>query len=32
MKYDYQGSVVLCKEDGIRMSVVDYQPTLNPKY
>jgi hypothetical protein len=32
MGYDSQGSVVLCKEDGIRMSVVDYQPTFNPKY
>lgn len=32
MGYDTQGSVVLCKEDGIRMSVVDYQPTFSPKY
>lgn len=32
MGYDSQGSVVLCKEDGIRMSVVDYQPTFSPKY
>lgn len=32
MGYDTQGSVVLCKEDGIRMSVVDFQPTFSPKY
>ena len=32
MGYDSQGSIVLCKEDGIRISVVDYQPTFSPKY
>ncbi|MBQ8659911.1 MAG: hypothetical protein IJ475_03650 [Bacilli bacterium] len=31
LKYDDKGSIVLCKE-GIRWSIVDYQPTLNPKY
>lgn len=31
MGYDNKGSIVLCKE-GIRWSVVDFQPTLTPKY
>lgn len=31
MGYDNKGSVVLCKE-GIRWSVVDFQPTHTPKY
>lgn len=30
--YDKVASVVVCKEDGIRWSVVDFQPTLKPKY
>lgn len=30
--YDKQASVVVCKEDDIRWSVVDFQPTLTPKY
>lgn len=32
MGYDAEGSVVLCKEDGVRVSVVDFQPTLEPEY
>lgn len=32
MKYDNVASVVVCKEDGIRWSVVDIQPTLTPSY
>lgn len=32
MGYDTQGSVVLCKETDKIISVVDYQPTLTPKY
>lgn len=32
LKYDTEASVVVCKEEGIRWSVVDFQPTLNPKY
>ncbi|MDE5888758.1 MAG: hypothetical protein K2H20_01935, partial [Bacilli bacterium] len=32
LKYDNEASVVVCKEDGIRWSVVDFQPTLSPKY
>ncbi len=32
LKYDNEASVVVCKEDGVRWSVVDFQPTLNPKY
>ena len=32
MGYDDEGSVVLCKEDGVRVSVVDFQPTLEPEY
>lgn len=33
LKYDSVASVVVCQEsDGIRWSVVDYQPTLSPKY
>ena len=30
--YDEEASIVVCKEEGIRWSVVDFQPTLNPKY
>ena len=30
--YDKVASVVVCKEEGIRWSVVDFQPTLKPKY
>lgn len=32
MGYDNEASVVVCKENGIRWSVVDFQPTLKPKY
>jgi len=32
MGYDYQGTAVVCKENGIRWSVVDFQPTLEPSY
>lgn len=33
LKYDSEASVVVCKEDdNDRWSVVEYQPTLNPKY
>lgn len=32
MGYDDEASVVICKEDGVRWSVVDFQPTLKPKY
>ena len=32
MGYDEEASVILCKEDGIRISVVDFQPTLEPEY
>ena len=32
MGYDAEGSVILCKEDGVRVSVVDFQPTLEPEY
>lgn len=32
MGYDDEASVVICKEDGIRWSVVDFQPTLEPEY
>ena len=32
MGYDKEGSLVVCKENGKRWSVVDYQPTLNPSY
>ena len=32
MKYDNEGSIVIAQEDGIRWSVVDFQPTLKPKY
>lgn len=33
MGYDDEASIVICKEeDGPRLSVVDFQPTLNPKY
>lgn len=30
--YDDEASVVVCKENELRWSVVDVQPTLNPKY
>lgn len=30
--YDKEASIVVCKEEGVRWSVVDFQPTLNPKY
>ena len=30
--YDTEASVVVCKEDGVRWSVVDFQPTLTPEY
>ena len=30
--YDTEASVVICKEDGVRWSVVDFQPTLTPEY
>jgi hypothetical protein len=32
MGYDTEASIVLCEEEGIRISVVDFQPTLEPKY
>lgn len=32
MGYDTEASIVLCKEDGVRISVVDFQPTLEPEY
>lgn len=32
MGYDTEASVVVCKENGIRWGVVDFQPTLKPKY
>lgn len=32
LKYDTEASIVVCKEEGIRWSVVDFQPTLSPKY
>lgn len=32
MGYDDEASIVICKEDGIRWSVVDFQPTLEPEY
>ena len=32
LKYDDKASLVICKEDGNRWSVVDFQPTLTPKY
>ena len=32
MGYDTEASLVICKEEGIRWSVVDFQPTLNPEY
>lgn len=32
MGYDDEASLVVCKEDGIRWSVVDFQPTLDPEY
>ena len=30
--YDDEASVIICKENGLRWSVVDIKPTLNPKY
>lgn len=30
--YDTEGTLMICKEDGLRWSIVDYQPTLEPKY
>ncbi len=30
--YDDKGSLVVCEENGNRWSVVDFQPTLSPKY
>lgn len=32
MGYDTEASLVVCKEEGIRWSVVDFQPTLSPEY
>ncbi len=32
MGYDKEASLVVCKEEGIRWSVVDFQPTLEPEY
>lgn len=32
MGYDSQASIVVCPEDGIRWSVVDFQHTLSPEY
>ncbi len=32
MGYDKEASIILCKENDKRWSVVDLQPTLNPKY
>ncbi len=32
MGYDDEATLMICKEKGIRWSVVDIQPTLNPKY
>ena len=32
MGYDTEGTVVICKENGVRWSVVDFQPTLDPEY
>jgi len=32
MGYDTEASIVLCKENGVRISVVDFQPTLEPEY
>ena len=32
LKYDDEGTVVVAGGDNIRWSVVDYQPTLKPKY
>ena len=30
--YDKEASLVVCKENNLRWSVVDFQPTLEPKY
>lgn len=30
--YDSEASIVVCPEDGVRWSVVDFQPTLSPEY
>lgn len=32
MGYDTEASLIVCKEEKIRWSVVDFQPTLNPEY
>lgn len=32
MGYDNEASLVVCKEEGLRWSVVDFQPTLSPEY
>ena len=32
MGYDTEASLVVCKEEGIRWGVVDFQPTLSPEY
>lgn len=32
MGYDTEASLVVCKEEGLRWSVVDFQPTLKPEY
>lgn len=32
MGYDNEGSVVVCDENSVRWSVVDFQPTLKPEY
>ncbi len=32
MGYDKEASIVLCKDEGKKWNVVDFQPTLNPKY
>jgi ABC-type Na+ efflux pump permease subunit len=32
MGYDTKASVVVCKEEGVRWGVVDFQPTFTPKY
>lgn len=32
MGYDTEATLMVCKENGIRWSVVDFQPTLEPEY
>lgn len=32
LKYDNEASVIICEEGNGKWSVVDFQPTLNPKY